>query len=93
MTDKIVTVVIVRHPDMGTQYSAYAPAGVIVQFIEADLGSSFDGEPTDEEEAEVALEIAKSLEEGTADLPDSETKSLALSWAETLRINASEYVE
>lgn len=94
MTTATVTVVIVRHPDSETQYSAYAPTGVEVEFIVADLGSSFDGKPTDQDEAEVALEIAKSLDDGTAHLPaESATRALAYSWAESLRDDAAEFVD
>jgi hypothetical protein len=94
VADQIVTVVIIRHPDNETQYSAYAPAGIEVEFIEADLGSSFDGEPTDQEEAEIAIEIANRLETGVANLPEhSDTRALAESWAESLRNSAAEYID
>lgn len=95
METKTVTVVIVRHPDSSTDYSAYASdAAIDVKFVTADLGSSFNGSPEDEDEAEIALEIAETLTEGVAHLPDhSETRQMALSWAESLRSDASEYID
>lgn len=89
-----VTVVIIRHPDLETLYSAFAPAGVDVKFVEADLGSSFNGSPTNHEEATVAVEIADRLDAAVADLPaESDTRALATAWSERLRLDADEYLD
>lgn len=94
MTDQTVTVVIVRHPDSETDYSAYAPPGINVEFVTADLGSGFDGRPTNRDEAIDAREIARTLTAGVATLPaDSATRRMAEGWADSLLEAASEYLD
>lgn len=86
-----VVVVVVRHPDSANQIAAWTPDGRPVTIVDADLGSSFDGRPTDADEADTAREIAARLREGVAGLPACEARELARSWADTLEADAAEW--
>lgn len=67
-----VAILCVRHPDASNEFTVSAPEGVDVLVISADYGSGFDGQPRSEDEAEYAVEMAQSLTDEAAGLPDGD---------------------
>lgn len=83
------TVLVVRDPDEATSITVSPEGSVTV--VEVDLGSSFNGQPTDTDEADSADEIADRLGVETNHLPVKDpVRQAAIGIIERLREQADE---